>query len=97
MFGTPVPASLPTELVASSDLQHLETALRALVLYYHLGERAPGQGPLPEKVDIVRSGCIAAQLAHHPEDLDRRAGPPHSFKSASFETASELHSHARRR
>jgi hypothetical protein len=69
------------ELVANSDLQHLELALR---WYYHPGARAPGQGPLPEKVHIVRSGCIAAQLAHHPEDLDRRAGPKHRFKAASF-------------
>jgi hypothetical protein len=65
------------ELVANSDLQHLELALR---WYYYPGERAPGPGPLPEKIDIVRSGCIAAQLAHHPEDLDRRAGPTPALK-----------------
>lgn len=29
--------------------------------------------PLPDKVYIVQSGCIAAQLMHHPADLDRRA------------------------
>lgn len=62
-----------TELLANGDLQHLATALR---WYYYPGDgRASGNGPLPHKVDVVRSGCVAAQLAHHPEDLDRRACP----------------------
>lgn len=61
------------ELLANSDLQHLPTALR---WYFYPGdERRAGDGPLPHKVDLVRSGCIAGQLAHHPEDLDRRACP----------------------
>lgn len=45
----------------------MPTALR---WYFYPGdERRAGDGPLPHKVDLVRSGCIAGQLAHHPEDL----------------------------
>jgi hypothetical protein len=62
------------ELLANCDLQHL---LPALQWYWYPGdERRAGDGPLPSKVDIVRSGSIAGQLAHHPEDLDRRACTP---------------------
>lgn len=61
------------QLLANSDLAHV---LEALQWYYHDdGGSATPDGPLPEKIYIVNSGCIAAQMAHHPEDLDRRVRP----------------------
>ena len=61
-------------LLANGDLRHLPQALR---MYYYPEAEGPQQrlGSLPEKVSIVQSGCIAAQLMHHPQDIDRSTRP----------------------
>jgi hypothetical protein len=61
-------------LLANPDLSYLPEALQ---WYYHPpasgSSSRPGAGPLPDKLYVVHSGCVAAQLMHHPADLDRRA------------------------
>lgn len=70
-----------TAIASNRDVGQLTEALQHY--YYAVDGKLSERGILPEKVDIVHSGCIAAQLMHHPTDLDRRAYQS-VFASPSF-------------